>query len=190
MYFINLYKDKILPLLNKMPSWLKVTLIVIVSFEMLHIIDGLFRKYTLVVFLLWLSIPLVFAIGGATKYGHAIGYKIARKVQICTIIFVVTIGFIFFANYNMLRDNIGKKYVEGYYSEYYEYSDEYGRPSMGVTVSTKHWYTRILLWAGEWGFMLLIFGIPYLTYVISDSYVDYKRSDEEHKRYLEEKRQR
>jgi hypothetical protein len=127
-------------------------------------IGKLFNQFTLVFLSTWVLIPLLLVLLSKIKLPKWFKYSIIQKVRTISLVVSILFGFYLFSNFNSIRDQIGHKFIEGYSSYYYPDVDEYGRESQSIDISTSHWYSRVLLWLGEWGYLAFCVLIPYLTW--------------------------
>ena len=74
------------------------------------------------------------------------------------------ISFAAFANYDDIRDNLGNRYIDGYYVTHGEDTDDVGRNYMTSEPHTEHWYSRVGIWLFEWALLLLFVFIPAATW--------------------------
>jgi hypothetical protein len=78
---------------------------------------------------------------------------------------IVVVGSIAaFTQFGRMRDSLCHRYVEGCHIEYYEDTDDAGRPTTGSSISTAHWYSRVGLWVFEWVVMLAVVILPGITW--------------------------
>ena len=134
----------------------------------LGVYGKLFRTHMPVFLFLWFFIPVIalWLNTGAVRSAFSISsLKIVRNFLLGA---VISLSFASFVHYDLIRDFIGQRIVDGYEVRYYEDTDEYGRTSMAADVSTDHWYSRLGLWLFEWGFLGICAAIPYATWLATN----------------------
>lgn len=151
---------------DRLPTWLYIVLYLLSLLLVFPLIGKAFRAFTLLFLVTWLLIPIILGILLKTKCLNWLSSSVASKFRAICLGLSILISFCFFANFNLVRDRVGHMFVEGYSSYYYPDVDEYGREDQAVDVSTAHWYSRFLLWLGEWGYLAFCVLMPYLTWKI------------------------
>lgn len=149
---------------NRIPTWLYIIFFILAFIFVFPFIGKIFRHFTLVFMFTWILIPILLVFLSKIKLPKWFKYSVAQKVRTICLVVSILFSLYLFANFNSVRDQVGHKFIEGYNSYYYPDVDEYGRESQSIDISTTHWYSRILLWLGEWGYLAFCVLIPYLTW--------------------------
>lgn len=160
---------------GKLPDWPQNTIMIICAcigfFIILPLVGEMFRSNILSFFLIWAVIPILLLVLNWSNIPTKLKESGAIRLRYIAVGMTISISFLFFVHYDLIRDSIGYNYLKGYQSEYYPDVDEFGRDQTGVTIYTDKWYTRFLLWLGAWGLFLLLFGIPFLTWQLGERIV-------------------
>jgi len=157
------------------PAWAKGILCVLFFFILIFgvfLLGEAFRKFPLVSLAIWISIPIGMSLLSYSKFNELIRPRLATKIQVLCIIASIVVSFAFFAHFDYIRDHIGYKFVEGYRSYPVQDVDNYGRQIVVFDIVTAHWYSRLLLWFGEWGYIIICFGIPLWTWASSSRLIN------------------
>ena len=157
---------------DRLPTWLYIVFYILALILVFPLIGKAFRSFTLLFLFTWILIPILLGILSKIKFRNWFSPSFASKVRTTCLVVSILISFCFFANFNLVRDRVGHMFVEGYSSYYYPDVDEDGRECQSVDVSTAHWYSRFLLWLGEWGYLAFCVLIPYLTWKIGSLVVN------------------
>jgi len=157
---------------DRLPTWLYIVFYILALILVFPLIVKAFRAFTLLFLLTWILIPILLGILSKIKFRNWFSPSVASKVRTTCLVVSILISFCFFANFNLVRDRVGHMFVEGYSSYYYPDVDEDVRECQSVDVSTTHWYSRFLLWLGEWGYLAFCVLIPYLTWKIGSLVVN------------------
>ncbi len=147
-----------------MPEWLKGLIWVSLFLVCLGAFGKAFHSNMLLFFIFWLLLPLIVLGARSHNFLSLLTHKGIILFQGFSIGISVLIAVALFANYDELRDHYGKRHIEGYSVNYYEDSDDVGRPIQGSNIDTNHFSGRALIWLSEWVFMAFCFGIPALTW--------------------------
>lgn len=163
---------------DKLPSWAKILISILIIYYYFQLLSSFYNKYIVILISVWFLIPFVVYIISIKYILDRISYKLAKLIIFLSLCLTISVSFALFANFYDIRDRIGDEYIAGYYSERTPDYDEYGRQTSSVDIKAKNWYDRVFLWAGEWFFIGLIFGIPYLTWKSSAIVVRTKKIKE------------
>lgn len=157
--------------MHRFLHWVVVAVLVIIGIWGLMVYGKLFRQHMQFFLLLWFFLPIV-ALWLCTKRVRS-SLTIARLKNIRNLLLavVVSISFVSFAHYDRIRDAVGHKFVSGYYTSYYEDTDDYGRPYSASEPHTAHWYSRFGLWLFEWLFLGACISLPFITWKGANSAV-------------------
>ncbi len=167
--------EKIEKLWGKLPRWLQNTILIVCAIigivEISPLFNDLFRSNILPFFVIWIAIPLLLAIFKWSSLSRKLNHSNAVRLRNIAVGITIFLSFTFLFRYDLIRDSFGYNYIKGYQSEYYPDVDDYGRDQTGVIIHTDKWYTRFMLWLGEWGYLFLIFGVPFMTWQLGDRLV-------------------
>ena len=88
-----------------------------------------FRTSMPMFIIIWITTPVVALIFLFTEFSQRMSSGKIQKIKRGVLIFTVAISFMIFAHMDDIVDNVGDKYIEGYYSVPYTDIDEYGSPN-------------------------------------------------------------
>ncbi len=151
-------------LMRDLFHWFIIAALILLGLWGLSIAGEIYRAYLGVFLLIWLFIPIVSLWLRTHRIIASSTATQIRRVRNALIGGAVFLSFSAFAHFGLIRDVIGERFVAGYHVNYYEDSDEYGRPFRASDTVTDHWYSKVGLWVFEWAFLAGCVGIPYLTW--------------------------
>lgn len=145
-------------------SWL-VGLIALAAAAIFFSLFGeAFRKHTLLFLLLWAFFPFTPFLLRSDWLGFSLGPSQLRKARIVFVTLAGLFSLCIFAHGDYLRDELGKRCVQGYSVLYYEDSGDEGQPGVSREVFADHWYAKVLLWALDLVLILLCIGEAWATW--------------------------
>jgi hypothetical protein len=132
-------------------------------FWTLFVSEDAYRAHTWFFITIWLLLPVLayFTANPATLRGASV----LKMVSVTFVTASALLSLAGLANFDQIRDSIGKRYVSGYVAVPDVDYDSYGAPFRTTTVFTDQWYTRYALGLFEWTFILACFGLPALTHI-------------------------
>lgn len=150
-------------------DWVVVAALVAIGWSALAFVTrGLigywFWKHLDFFVLIWVVLPVVaFKLREKHVRSHFSIFvlRVTRNALLTSAI-VISVGCFF--HYDGIRDAIGHRYIDGYYTTTYDDVTDSGQQTTGTEPHTAHWYSRIGLWLFEWGFLATCFLIPVLTW--------------------------
>jgi len=142
------------------PEWIKVSASLDVSIILLIVVNNTLQKSPEIFLLIFFSCPLV-ALGLRTTPSYRAltdkGYSYATGLLVAV---AVIIAFLLFANYSVFRDELGKRYMDGYIVSYPSRFGGDGPPEATANGSVN----KFILYASQWVLIGVCIGVPFLTY--------------------------
>ena len=158
---------------RNIPNWLiGIVGFVLILIVIPAILGNLFRRVTWLFFVIWFVCPFIayyLRSGSVQRLLTNQGYLNSRTLLM---IIVVAVSFCVFANYDYLRDIAGYNLIDGYSVDYYEESDEFGRPYRAADTYSPGIGAKVILYLSQWVTIGLCLGIPILTWKLSTNSIE------------------
>jgi len=154
------------------PDWAQFLIFLFIFFVVLPFIGDVFRKIPLTFFFLLLLCPFFAWCLRSSSLDSSLTDTGYSKVRILLTCISIAIAFLFFAHYDYLRDQLGKRYLDSYSVHYENDIDDYGRPCRVPDPSANGFAGNIILYLSQWAILGLCVGIPCLTWKIAGTSID------------------
>jgi hypothetical protein len=136
----------------------------------LLLLKVLTRHYWLM-FFIWLMLPSLHILLTSDSIGSNISSEIQKAIKTLLLAVAMTLSIINLANYDTIRHSVGYQLVDNYRlvksynceAEENGYGIPVGSPPEVCSVedlSRVSWYSKVLLYISEWGFIFLVIAIP------------------------------
>jgi len=180
--FIN-EMNKDTPILKIVISVVMVITMIALALWLLGIYGVLFRSHLAIFMFLVAFIPALSFWIGSNDFLQTTPPANIRILQYVMLWIAIALSFGAFANYSLIRDFIGHKYVYGFEVRYFEDADELGRPIEASDFHTATWLGHFALWLFEWVFLLACVASPVLTWAGFKRLIRKREDDEYRQKY-------
>jgi hypothetical protein len=144
--------------------WAVVAVLISTAFAGIFVAGEVFRAHKGFFIFVWVLCPIVSVWLASNRVRGTFtlaGLKAVRNILMAV---VVSISILSFANYERIRDAVGRRFVSGYYATYVEDEDDEGRPFRVSVPHTDHWYTRVALDLAEFCILGAWVTLPVITW--------------------------
>lgn len=149
-----------------------IIIILIVTFFVVPYIGFIFRKATLIFFLFWITCPFIALSFRSKIFINLLTSRFYTNLRRILVVITIIISFCIFSNYDYIRDNIAKKYIDGYSVYYYEEKDVFGRSHISSDTSASL-LGEIVLYLSQLIVMVACVGVPLFTWKIASVSIQY-----------------
>lgn len=155
--------------MNSYPQSIVIAVLSLVALVALFSLGEGFRVHTAVFILFWLCTLFAALLLRTEHIRSRLSIPILRVFRGALVGLAAFLSFASFANYDRIRDAVGRELIDGYTVTHYEDTDDAGDPYTASRASTSHWYSQFGLWVLEWVFVVLWLVVPYAVWVILSS---------------------
>ncbi|MDR3666563.1 MAG: hypothetical protein P4L35_06960 [Ignavibacteriaceae bacterium] len=158
-------------MISRLFTWFMITVIIVLSLWMLPILGEAIEAHPLFFVIVWFFIPLLALWLSSDNLREYFSLKQLKKIRIVLIVIVVLQSFYCFSSFDYIKNEVGHKLFKDFRVHYYDDINDYGGPTRNYTYETDNWYSKVGMQVFEGCFLILIIGLPSLTWYVTSKAV-------------------